>query len=70
MATFVKILGFEDENEAIQFCEYYGLQTSENKLYITLAGKTIIDASSMPPAQRRSVLIVASKKKCSIAEVL
>ncbi|XP_012538188.1 uncharacterized protein LOC105837719 [Monomorium pharaonis] len=57
----IDILGFEDENEAICFCEQAGLNMSSDEMYILLNRQTFnMSVSTIP--QTRSCNLVESKR--------
>ncbi|XP_008553105.1 uncharacterized protein LOC103575191 [Microplitis demolitor] len=58
---FIDMLGFEDENEAIDFCERAGLNITEDRMYILLDRKNIC----LPPpvsGHLRAKSLVESKR--------
>lgn len=58
---FIDMLGFEDENEAIDFCEQAGLSITEDEMYILIDRKNIC----LPPpvsCQLRAKSLVQSKR--------
>ncbi|CAD6241347.1 GSCOCG00002673001-RA-CDS [Cotesia congregata] len=58
---FIDMLGFEDENEAIDFCEQAGLSITEDEMYILIDRKNIC----LPPpvsCQIRAKSLVQSKR--------
>ncbi|XP_049827396.1 germinal-center associated nuclear protein [Schistocerca gregaria] len=68
VSALTKILAFDDDEETVDFCGSYGLKVEGQDIILT--GKNSINRTQPPPQLRRSVSLVATKKDCSVAEVI
>ncbi|XP_034934479.1 uncharacterized protein xmas [Chelonus insularis] len=58
---FIDILGFDDENEAIYFCEQAGLNVSKDEMYVILNRQNICSPPPMMDQARAKNLVEAKR---------
>ena len=66
LSTLVHLLSFEDESEALEFCEYYGFNILDGEAILDRA--EYIEPETAWPA-RRSRSLIESKLMLSVGEV-
>ena len=66
LSELVRLLAFEDETEAAEFCEHYGYYCEEGKVYLERNAFIMPECSLTP---HRAVTLVESKQGGSAGEV-
>ena len=62
----MRLLGFENEHEASDFCEHYGFMTEDGDVILDRNDYLEPEAAWLP---RRSVQLIESKRMVSVGEV-
>ncbi len=64
------VLGFEDQNEAADWCQHHGLPVEVDKDILFLERSNFIQMPESFPAKRRSLRLIESKRHCSVGQVI
>ena len=66
VSELVRLLGFEDEDEAAAFCEHYGLSSADGT--VVISRQMFTEPETAFPVCR-APLLIESKLTCSVGEV-
>ena len=70
LSNLVNLLGFEDKEEAITWCQCHGLPVDLNSETITFERTTFIEMPEKFPSKRRSHQLIERKRNCPVSVII
>jgi len=68
--NIINLLGFEDEEEAIAWCQCHNLSVDEHSEAITLERTSFIEMPEKFPNKRRSFQLIENKRTCPVSQII